>query len=137
MKRLNLVKGAFYRFMMLTLMLNSCRGKENVPVQIGFKPVITSIGIQRCGSDVTFTAVVSDDEPQSALRYWWMFSGGLVFLDNTTNPAVLQGYDETKSGTLTLTVTNSKEGATTVSYYLAPGLLPDKVIIVEGPQIKN
>ncbi len=137
MKRLTLIKIAFYGFMMLTLMLGSCGEKENVPVQIGFKPVITSIGIERCGSDVIFTAAVSDDEPQSALRYRWTFSGGLAFLDNTANPALLQGYDETKSGTLTLTVTNSAEGATTVSYYIAPGLLPDKVIILESQQIKN
>ncbi len=128
MKRLKLVEISFYGFMSLTLILISC-GKEDVPVQIKFKPVITAIGIERSGSYVTFTAVVSDEGPQSALRYRWVFSGGLSFLDNTTNPAVLQGYDETKSGTLTLTVTNSAGGATTVSYYIAPGLLPDHVVI--------
>jgi hypothetical protein len=112
----------------LMLALISC-GKENVPVQIKLKPVITAIGAKRSGTNVTFTAIVSDAGPQSALRYRWRFDGGLVFINNTTNPAVLQGYDETKSGNLTLTVTNGSGGATTVTYYIAPGLLPDNVII--------
>jgi hypothetical protein len=113
----------------LTLELTSC-GKENVPVQVRFNPVITAIGAQRSGSDVTFTAVVSDAGPQSALTYRWGFDGGLAFFNNTTNPAVLQGYDETRSGNLTLTVTNGTGGATTVSYSITPGLLPDNVVIV-------
>jgi hypothetical protein len=113
----------------LALELASC-GKENVPVNVQFKPVITAIGAQRSGSDVTFTAVVSDAGPHSALTYQWGFDGGLTFVNNTTNPAVLQGYDETRSGNLSLTVTNGAGGATTVNYYIAPGLLPDNVVIV-------
>jgi hypothetical protein len=112
---------------MLTLI---CCGRENVPVQMKFKPVITSIGAQRNGSNVTFTAMINDPGPQSTLRYRWRFDGGLAFINNTTNPAVLQGYDETKSGNLTLTVMNGAGGVTTVSYYIAPGLLPDNVVIL-------
>jgi len=110
----------------LMLELTSC---GNVPVKVQFKPVITAIGAQRSGSSVTFTAEVSDTGPLSALTYSWGFDGGLTFANNTTNPAVLQGYDETKSGNLTLTVTNGAGGATTVSYYIAPGQLPDNVVI--------
>jgi hypothetical protein len=112
----------------IILTLSAC-GHENVPVQVKFKPVITGIGAQRNGSNVIFTAIVSDTGPQSALRYQWRFDGGLAFINNTTNPAVLQGYDETRSGNLTLTVTNGTRGSTTVSYYIAPGLLPDNVVI--------
>ena len=99
-------------------------------MQVRLKPVITAIGAQRSGSNVTFTASVSDAGPLDALAYSWGFDGGLTFINNTTNPAVLQGYGETKSGNLTLTVTNGTGGATTVSYYIAPGLLPDNVVIV-------
>ena len=114
----------------VSLTLAACGKERDVPVQVQFKPVITAIGAQRSGSDVTFIAVVSDAGPQSALTYQWGFDGGLSFFNNKTNPAVLQGYDETRSGNLTLTVTNGTGGATTVSYYIAPGLLPDNVVIV-------
>ncbi len=99
---------------------------SSASLSVQFSPVITSIGAERSGSDVTFTATVSDTTPAS-LTYSWGFDGGLTFADNATNPAVLQGYDETKSGNLTLTVTNGVGAATTVSYYIAPGLLPDKL----------
>ncbi len=115
-------------FASLTLTLFTC-GKEDVPVHVQFSPVITAVGAQRNDSSVTFTAMVSDTGPQSALTYRWGFDGGLAFVNNTTNPAVLQGYDETRSGNLTLTVTNGAGAATTVSYYIAPGLLPDNVVI--------
>ena len=129
MKRYNFISVLICGLVSLTLTLTTC-GKENVPVQVQFKPVITAVGAQRSGSDVTLTAVVSDAGPQSALTYRWGFDGGLTFVNNTTNPAVLQGYDETRSGNLTLTVTNGTGGATTVSFYIAPGLLPDNVVIV-------
>jgi len=129
MKRYNFISVLICGLVSLTLTLTTC-GKENVPVQVQFKPVITAVGAQRSGSDVTLTAVVSDAGPQSALTYRWGFDGGLAFVNNATNPAVLRGYDETRSGNLTLTVTNGTGGATTVSYSIAPGLLPDNVVIV-------
>lgn len=115
----------------LALMLTAC-GREDVPVSIKFKPVITAIGAKRSGSNVAFTAVVDDAGPPSELRYRWRFDGGLTFINNSTNPAVLQGYDETRSGNLTLTVMNNTGGTTRVSYYIAPGLLPDNVVIWEN-----
>ena len=129
MKRSGVISALICGLVSIALTLISC-GKEDVPVQVRFNPVITAIGAQRSGSDVTFTAVVSDAGPQSALTYQWGFDGGLTFVNNTTNPAVLQGYDETRSGNLSLTVTNGAGGATTVNYYIAPGLLPDNVVIV-------
>jgi hypothetical protein len=101
-------------------------GTATSSLSVQFSPVITALGVRRSGSDVYFSAVVSDATP-TTLTYSWGFDGGLTFADNTTNPAVLQGYDETKSGTLTLTVTNGVGGTTTVSYYIAPGLLPDNI----------
>jgi uncharacterized delta-60 repeat protein len=108
-------------------------GTASAPLSVQFSPVITAIGASRSGSDVTFTAEVSDAGPLSALTYAWGFDGGLTFLNTTTNPAVLQGYDETRSGNLTLTVTNGAGGATTVSYYIAPGLLPGNLVWTGAP----
>jgi len=101
-------------------------------LNVQFSPVITAIGAKRSGSDVTFTAAVSDTGPLSELTYSWGFDGGLSFVDNTTNPAVLTGYDETKSGNMTLTVTNGVGGVTSVSYYIAQGLLPDNIQVASG-----
>jgi hypothetical protein len=113
----------------LSLALASCGKEKDITVKVRFEPVITAIGAQRSGSSVTFTAEVSDAGPLSALTYSWGFDGGLAFVDNTVNPAVLQGYDETISGNLKLTVTNGKGAATTVSYYIAPGLFSDNVVV--------
>ena len=129
MKRSGVISALICGLASIALTLTNC-GREDVPVKVRFNPVITAIGAQRSGSDVTFTAVVSDAGPQSALTYRWGFDGGLAFFNNTTNPAVLQGYDETRSGNLTLTVTNGAGAATTVSCSIAPGLLPDNVVIV-------
>lgn len=96
---------------------------SNPPVSIQFTPVITSLVGQRSGSNVTFTATVSDPGP---VTYLWAFSGGLSFTDNTTNPAVLQGYDQSKSGNLTLTVSNAF-GGTTITYIISLGMFPDNV----------
>ena len=97
---------------------------SNPPVSIQFSPVITSLTGQRSGSNVTFTATVSN--PGGPVTYLWSFSNGLSFADNTTNPAVLQGYDASKSGNLTLTVSNAF-GGTTVTYILSLGMFPDNV----------
>jgi hypothetical protein len=97
----------------------------NASLTVQFRPVITAIGAKRSGSNVTFTAEVSDTTP-TTLTYLWEFDGGLTFADNTINPATLQGYDETKSGNLTLFVTNGV-GGTAVRYQIPPGLLPDNV----------
>jgi hypothetical protein len=154
-------------------------GTASPSVSVQFNPVVTALGAERSGSDVTFTAVVRDagparhpnrspdsaddqgrrepdrqhdnvcqtdergggdladglqDMPDSvyprAMTYSWKFSiSGLTFVDNTKNPAVLQGYNQTISGNLTLTVTNRVGGATTISYYIAPGLFPDNVVV--------
>jgi hypothetical protein len=117
-------------------------GTTSPSVSVQFAPVITAIGVQRSGPDVTFTAVVSDKAP-TTLTYEWGFAentdgdatgSGLSFVDYTTNPAVLQGYDETKSGNLTLRVRNGAGGATIVSYNISPGMLPDNMVVTQGAQ---
>jgi peptidoglycan/xylan/chitin deacetylase (PgdA/CDA1 family) len=107
---------------------NIVNALSNQSMDIIFSPVITDIGGQRSGALVTFTATVNDDGPQSGLTYQWGFDKSLAFVDSTTNPAVLQGFNETMSGNLTLTVSNASGDSSTVSYYLAPGLFPDTVI---------
>ncbi len=99
---------------------------------VQFAPVITALGAGRSGSRVTFTAEISDAGPLNELTYSWVFDGGLAFVNNAANPAVLQGYDETKSGTVTLTVANGAGGTTTVSSFLAPGLFPDTVVVIHS-----
>ncbi len=103
-------------------------------VTVQFNPVITSIAASRSGSDVTFTAAVSDDGPSTELRYLWQIDNGLSFADATANPAVLQGYGETVTGTMTLTVTdaNGNGGSTALSIPIAAGQFPD-VIVVDTP----
>lgn len=100
-------------------------------VSVQFNPVVTAIRAERSGSQVTFTATVSDDGPSGELRYAWSFSSGLSFADPTTNPAVLQGYDESVSGTVTVTVTdkNGAGGSTTVTYLISAGQFPDAVVV--------
>jgi len=130
MKSRGLVSVLICGLLTLPVTLISCgREEDNVPVEITFRPVITAMGAQRSGSEATFTATVSDAGPLSALTYSWGFDGGLTFVNNTTNPAVLHGYDETKSGNLTLIVANGSGGSSSISYYIAPGLLPDKVVV--------
>jgi hypothetical protein len=104
-------------------------------IGIEFAPVILTVNGQRNGSDVTFTATVSDDGPAGELRYLWSFDGGLAFADATTNPAVLQGYNETVAGTLTLTVTdhNGTGSSTVRSVALIAGQFPGDPIIPPPP----
>ncbi len=108
-------------------------------VVVQFNPVILSVAAARSGSDVTFAATVSDSGPATELSYNWRFTGSLLFADPAVNPAVLQGYDESVSGTLSLTVTNASQGRTTVSYAVNPGQFPDVVVnnIALLPQVAN
>jgi len=107
----------------------------NSTFNIQFNPVIASISGERNGSDVTFTASVSDDGPAGELNYLWAFSGGLSFLDTASNPAVLTGYSESASGTLTLTVTDhsGSGGSTTITYQLPAGQFPNSVVVDTTP----
>lgn len=107
----------------------------NSALTVQFNPVITAINGERNGSDVAFTASVSDDGPAGELSYLWQYSGGLSFSDTASNPAVLTGYSETASGTLTLTVIdhNGSGGSTTVTYQLPAGQFPNTVLVDTTP----
>ncbi len=101
-------------------------------INVQFDPVITAVDAVRSGSDVTFTATVSDDGPAGELRYLWTFDNAAAsFADGTTNPAVLQGYDETIAGIVTLTVTdrNGSGGNTALTYTISAGQFPDTVVV--------
>jgi hypothetical protein len=94
----------------------------------GYAPSVTGLSGQREGNNVVWTAAVSDDGPAGELSYLWSYGGGLSFGDASTNPALLQGYDETATGTITLTVTDGDGLSTTVSFQLPAGLFPDDVV---------
>jgi hypothetical protein len=92
-------------------------------VIVTFNPVILGVSAGRNGSDVIFSAQVSDNT-ETELSYSWSFNNGLSFADPSVNPATLQGYDETATGLLTLRVENGLHGHTTVSYQINPGQFP-------------
>ena len=100
-------------------------------ITVQFNPVVTAISAERSGSNVTFTASVNDDGPAGELRYLWSSTTGVSFANTTANPAVLQGYSESVTGNVTLTVTdqNGTGGSTTVTYLISAGQFPDTVVV--------
>lgn len=104
----------------------------------GIAPAVTGLSLAREDSLLSMTAEVADDGPVSELSYDWSYDGGLTFADATTNPAVLTGYSETATGTVTLTVTDSDTSidatglSTTVTFLLPEGLFPDAVVRDSG-----
>ena len=108
-------------------------------VSLGIAPTIIGLSTSRSGNEVSFTATVTDDGPQNELSFAWTFDGGLAFVDPTANPAVLTGYDDSATGTITVTVTDSDTSvvagglSTTVSFVLPAGLHPDSVVVSTIP----
>lgn len=112
---------------------------ETASVEVGgIAPAVTGLSLSRQDSELTITAVVTDDGPLSEVSYQWSFDGGSTFADATTNPAVLTGYSETTTGTVTLTVTDADTGieatglSTTISFLIPAGLFPDSVVTDPG-----
>lgn len=108
----------------------------NGSTSVQFAPVVTHLSAKRTGSNVVWTATVVDDGPAGELRYNWSFNdglsffdGGLSFFDSTVNPATLEGYSQSSSGTLALTVKdhNGTGGSTTITYALPVGQFPDSL----------
>ena len=102
-------------------------------ITIGIAPAVIGLSASRSGSDVTYTATVTDDAPLSELTYAWSFvqSGGTpgaTFAPAAANPATLTGYDETVSGTVELVVTDGDGLSTTVTFGLPAGQFPDTVV---------
>jgi hypothetical protein len=101
--------------------------------QVLFAPVVVSLNGKRNGAVVTWTAEISDDKDLSELTYLWDFSGssGVDFIDPAVNPADFAGYDETKTGVITLSVTDGDGLTTTITFDLVAGQFPDDVLFFE------
>ena len=109
----------------------------SVDVVIGIAPAIIGLSASRSGSDVSYTATVTDDRPLGELIYSWSFvqSGGtpgVGFADPAANPGTLGGYDETVTGTVSITVTDGDGLSTTVTFALPAGQFPDAVVADSG-----
>ena len=111
-------------------------------INVQFNPVVTALTYTRNDSNVTLTAYVSDTGPSSALTYNWNWVSSkypacvdygysctsMSFVDATTDPAVLQGYDGTETGTISFMVANGSGGSTTVSYKVHREQFPASVL---------
>jgi alpha-tubulin suppressor-like RCC1 family protein len=104
-----------------------------------FNPVINGLNAHRTGTGVKFTATVADDTPEEALVYAWDFtpSAGTTpdpvpAFTTQTNPSSLQHYATTLQGVLKLSVTDTNNGTTTLTYQLTPDQFPDEPV-AQGP----
>ncbi len=106
-------------------------------VGVLFAPVVVSLNGKRTGDVVTWTAVVEDDIDPLNVSYQWGFTPdvgttGLDFVGlGDTNPADFEIYGETKTGVITLRVTDGDGLTTTITFNLVLGQFPDDVIIYE------
>ncbi|GMU02576.1 hypothetical protein KH5H1_66960 [Corallococcus caeni] len=114
-------------------------GVIDTSVAVLFNPVINGLNAQRTGTDVKFTATVADDTPEEALTYAWTFtpSAGTTpdpvpAFTTQTNPTTLQHYATTLQGDLKMSVTDTNNGTTTLSYKLTPDQFPDEPV-AQGP----
>ena len=87
-------------------------------------PVVHGITGRRSPVGVVWTADASAAD-NGELTFAWSFSGTETFRDATTNPAILQGYVESTTGTLSVTVTDGDGLSTTTSLELTAGMFPD------------
>jgi hypothetical protein len=102
-------------------------------VGVLFAPVIVSLNGKRTDDTVTWTATVEDDVDPLNVTYLWGFTPdagvtGLDFVDATANPADFSVYDETKTGVITLSVTDGDGLTTTITFDLVAGQFPDVII---------
>ncbi len=101
-------------------------------VSVLFNPVINHLSASRIpgSTDVVWEASVADDAPLGALSYAWSFTPeGSVTPEpafaSQANPTTLHNYSAALQGTLTLEVTDTDGGKTTVLYALTPDQFPD------------
>ena len=109
----------------------------SVDVVIGIAPAIIGLSASRSGSDVSYTATVTDDKPLGELIYSWSIvqgggTPGAAFVDPGANPGTLGGYDETVTGTVSITVTDGDGLSTTVTFDLPAGQFPDSLVVDGG-----
>lgn len=83
--------------------------EEPAGLSANLGPAVLSIAGRRTPAGVLWNAVVSSAGDGSGVTYVWKFESspgtavsGTSFADNTVNPAVLTGYDQTKTGTLSV-----------------------------------
>ena len=107
-------------------------GSTSSGVTVQFAPAVTSVTGYRSGSDVYLTATVSSpgNDPVS---YQWSFGGGYSvftgFSNATANPAILQPYAQGVTGTISLTVTDTKTvERSTITFPLPEDQFPDNPV---------
>ncbi len=107
-------------------------GSTSSGVNVQFAPAVTSVTGYRSGSDVYLTATVSSpgNDPVS---YQWSFGGGYSvftgFSNATANPAILQPYAQGVTGTISLTVTDTKTvESSTITFPLPEDQFPDNPV---------
>jgi len=118
-------------------------GVRNTDVVVLFNPVINNVSASRMvgTGNVLFQASVADNDAAADLDYAWSFqpTSGTNFdplpgftSGGTTNPATLQNYTTAVQGTITLAVTDTDNGTTTLTYALTPNQFPDNPVVEGG-----
>lgn len=91
-----------------------------------FNPVVMNVIGQSDGTDVEWTAEVSDDSDPANLVYQWSYApnagspAGSFASGGAGNPGVFENYLVEHQGVITLAVTDENGGTTTVNYNLVP-----------------
>ena len=106
-------------------------------INLLWAPAVTTLNGYRTGSLVTWTANVMDDQDIGLLTYLWSFSQtggtpGASFTVSGANPGVLSGYDQTVTGTISLTLTDGDGLSTMISFSLPAGQFPDTTVVQPG-----
>jgi hypothetical protein len=101
-------------------------------LSVRFPPVVTAITGKRSGSTVTWTATAVGDD--SCCDHAWSasLSGGTspALRDPpTSNPAFLDGYDQTVGGTVSVQVSDGTGLTTTATVTLPGGQFPDGLVV--------
>jgi hypothetical protein len=101
-------------------------------VTLQFPPVVTGILGSRSGSTLTWTASALGD--LSCCDFTWSASltGGIApgfGAPATTNPAFLEGYDQTVSGTIFVQVSDGTGLSSTAILGLPAGEFPDTLVV--------
>ncbi len=102
--------------------------EEPAGLSANLGPAVLSIAGRRTPAGVLWNAVVSSAGDGSGVTYLWAFTGagatGTSFADTKVNPAVLTGYDQTKTGTLSVTATEG-DLSSTATFTVPANLFPD------------
>ena len=115
---------------------------EAASLNVNLGPAVLSVAGRRIPTGVQWNAKVST-MGDAAVTYSWSFkdSGnnqvtGTSFSSATTNPALLTGYDQTKTGTLSVTATQGALSAT-ASFVVPANLFPDSLKLASAALVIN